>query len=137
MPDTPFEDLPSASLKRQHRLYQASFLLRDYNWDTEDIGFGPDQNLRLDVDPKQAWADLHLRAAPIELNRADRPTLLRVPGIGPKSADRILRARRQGALTQLQHLRALGVPSPQKAAPYILLNGRQPAHQMPLFPFTQ
>ncbi|MCY3993798.1 MAG: radical SAM protein [Caldilineaceae bacterium] len=133
VPDTPFDDLPPASLKRQHRLYQASFLLRDYNWDTEDIGFGDDQNLRLDVDPKQAWADIHLRAAPIELNRADRPTLLRVPGIGPKSADRILRARRQGNLTDLQHLRALGVPSPQKAAPYVLLNGRQPAFQMSLF----
>ena len=134
VPDTPFENLPPASLKRQHRLYQASFLLRDYNWDTEDIGFGADQNLRLDVDPKQAWADLHLRAAPIELNRADRPTLLRVPGIGPKSADRILRARRQASLTDLKDLRVLGVPSPQKAAPYVLLNGRQPSHQMALFP---
>ena len=134
VPDTPFDNLPSASLKRQHRLYQASFLLRDYNWDTEDIGFGPDQNLRLDVDPKQAWADIHLRAAPIELNHADRETLLRVPGIGPKSADRILRGRRQAALTELLHLRALGVPSPQKAAPYVLLNGRQPAHQLSLFP---
>ena len=134
VPDTPFEDLPPASLKRQHRLYQASFLLRDYNWDTEDIGFGADQNLRLDVDPKQAWADLHLRDAPIELNRADRPTLLRVPGIGPKSADRILRARRQASLTDLKDLRVLGVPSPQKAAPYVLLNGRQPSHQMALFP---
>ena len=132
--DTPFENLPPASLKRQHRLYQASFLLRDYNWDTEDIGFGADQNLRLDVDPKQAWADLHLREEPVELNRADRRKLLRVPGIGPKSADRILRARRQGSLTELRDLGALGVPSPQKAAPYVLLNGRQPVHQMSLFP---
>ena len=134
VPDTPFENLPSASQKRGHRLYQASFLLRDYNWETEDIGFGADQNLRLDVDPKQAWADLHLRAAPVELNRADRQTLLRVPGIGPKSADRILHARRQGRLTDLKDLRAVGVPSPQKAAPYVLLNGRPPAHQMALFP---
>ena len=72
--------------------------------------------------------------APVELNRADRPTLLRVPGIGPKSADRILRSRRQGRLTDLKQLRAFGVPSPQKAAPYVLLNGRQPSHQMALFP---
>ncbi len=134
VPDTPFENLPPASSKRQHRLYQASFLLRDYNWETEDIGFGADQNLRLDVDPKQAWADLYLRGAPVELNRADRQTLLRVPGIGPKSADRILRARRQGRLTDLKELRALGMPSPHKAAPYVLLNGRQPTHQMALFP---
>lgn len=134
VPDTPFENLSPVSRKREHRLYQASFLLRDYSWETEDIGFGSDQNLRLDVDPKQAWADLHLRGAPVELNRADRQTLLRVPGIGPKSADRILRARGQGRLTDLKELRALGVPSPQKAAPYVLLNGRQPAHQMVLFP---
>ena len=134
VPDTPFENLPPASAKRQHRLYQASFLLRDYNWETEDIGFGADQNLRLDVDPKQAWADLYLRAAPVELNQADRQTLLRVPGIGPKSADRILRARRLGRLTDLKTLRALGVASPQKAAPYVLLDGRQPAHQLALFP---
>ena len=134
VPDTPFENLPPASAKRQHRLYQASFLLRDYNWETEDIGFGADQNLRLDVDPKQAWADLYLRAAPVELNQADRQTLLRVPGIGPKSADRILRARRLGRLTDLKTLRALGVASPQKAAPYVLLDGRQPVHQLALFP---
>ena len=134
VPDTPFENLPPASAKRQHRLYQASFLLRDYNWETENIGFGADQNLRLDVDPKQAWADLYLRAAPVELNQADRQTLLRVPGIGPKSADRILRARRLGRLTDLKTLRALGVASPQKAAPYVLLDGRQPAHQLALFP---
>ena len=134
VPDTPFENLPPASAKRQHRLYQASFLLRDYNWETEDIGFGADQNLRLDVDPKQAWADLYLRAAPVELNQADRQTLLRVPGIGPKSADRILRARRLGRLTDLKTLRALGVASPQKVAPYVLLDGRQPAHQLALFP---
>ena len=86
------------------------------------------------MDPKQAWADLYLRGAPVELNRADRQTLLRVPGIGPKSADRILRARRQGRLTDLKELRALGMPSPHKAAPYVLLNGRQPTHQMALFP---
>ena len=134
IPDTPFDNLAPASRKRQHRLYQASFLLRDYNWETEDIGFGADQNLRLDVDPKQAWADLHLRGSPVEVNHADRHTLLRVPGIGPKTVERILRARRRGTLTELKDLRALGVPSPKKAAPYVLLNGRQPVHQLPLFP---
>lgn len=132
--DTPFENLPSVSLKRAHRLYQASFLLRDYGWGVEDMGFAADQNLRLDVDPKQAWADLHLREAPVELNQADRQTLLRVPGIGPKSAARILQARQQGRLTALKDLQALGVPSPQKAAPYVLLNGSYPLQQLALFP---
>ncbi len=129
---TPLEDRPRVNPKRAHRLYQASFLLRDYGWSVEDLGFGPDHNLRLDVDPKQAWADLHLREAPVEINTADRALLLRVPGIGPKSADRILQARRQGRITDLAQLRALGVPSPHKAAPYILLDGRRPPHQQPL-----
>jgi predicted DNA-binding helix-hairpin-helix protein len=129
---TPFEERPAVLPKRAHRLYQASFLLRDYNWSTEDLGFEPDQNLRLDVDPKQAWAEINLRQAPIELNRADRETLLRVPGIGPKSADRILVARRQGILSDLAQLAQLGVPSPAKSAPYVLLDGRRPAHQMTL-----
>jgi len=130
--DTPFADRPAVLPKREHRLYQASFLLRDYGWGVEDLGFGTDQNLRLDVDPKQAWADIHLRQAPIEINRADRTTLLRIPGIGPVSADRILAARSRGALADLTHLGQIGVPSPQKTAPYILLNGRRPEHQMAL-----
>ncbi len=130
---TPLEDRPQVPPRRAHRLYQASFLLRDYGWSVEDLGFGPDHNLRLDVDPKQAWADLHLREAPVEINTADREQLLRVPGIGPKSAERILAARRRGRITELAQLRALGVGSPQRAAPYILLDGRRPAHQMSLF----
>ncbi|MFZ1753444.1 MAG: radical SAM protein [Caldilineaceae bacterium] len=130
--DTPFSDRMPVVPKREHRLYQASFLLRDYGWGVEDLGFGADQNLRLDVDPKQAWADIHLRDAPIEINRADRLTLLRIPGIGPVSADRILAARGRGALSALFHLGQIGVPSPQKTAPYILLNGQRPEHQMAL-----
>lgn len=133
VPQTPFDDRPAVPRQRAYRLYQASFLLRDYNWSTEDIGFEPNQNLRLDVDPKQAWADLNLRHAPVDLNHADRETLLRVPGIGPKSADRILVARRQGILTDLSQLAQIGVPSPSKAAPYVLLDGRRPLHQMGLF----
>jgi predicted DNA-binding helix-hairpin-helix protein len=130
---TPFDDRPAVPPQRAYRLYQASFLLRDYNWSTEDLGFEPDQNLRLDVDPKQAWADLNLRHTPVDLNQADRETLLRVPGIGPKSADRILVARRQGLFTDLSQLAQIGVPSPAKAAPYVLLDGRRPLHQMGLF----
>lgn len=129
---TPFEDRPAVVARRAHRLYQASFLFRDYGWSVEDLGFEPDQNLRLDVDPKQAWADLNLRDDPVEINQADRETLLRVPGIGPKSADRILAARRQGLMTDLAQLAQVGVPSPARSAPYILLDGRRPRHQMAL-----
>jgi predicted DNA-binding helix-hairpin-helix protein len=130
---TPFEELPPSDRKREFRLYQASFLLRDYGWDVEEMPFQADANLRLDMDPKLAWAKEHLAGAPVEINRAGRRQLLRVPGIGPKLADAILRARRRGVLTELAHLRAIGVRDLQKASPFILLNGRRPAQQLALF----
>jgi predicted DNA-binding helix-hairpin-helix protein len=130
--DTPLENHAPENPWREHRLYQASFLLRDYGFDLEDLPFTPDRRLPLDVDPKLGWADLNLRHQPIELNRADRPALLRVPGIGPKSADVILSARRQGRLRDLGDLQRLGINA-RRAAPYILLAGRQPAHQPRLF----
>lgn len=131
--DTPFEGLPPTSPVREFRLYQASFLLRDYQWDVEDLPFAGDGNLRLDVDPKRAWADDHLLHAPVDVMRASRGELLRVPGIGPRGAEAILRARRQGRLTDLSHLRAIGVVGVERAAPYILLDGRRPPQQLPLF----
>jgi Predicted DNA-binding protein with the Helix-hairpin-helix motif len=130
---TPFENLPPALPLREHRLYQASFLLRDYGWELEDLPFEADGNLTLATDPKRAWADLHLRHAPVDLMRAERHTLLRVPGIGPKGADAILRARQKGRLTDLAHLRAIGIRAPEQAAPFILLDGRRPPQQLPLF----
>lgn len=130
--DTPFENLSPVLPLREHRLYQSSFLLRDYGWDVEELPFEGDGNLRLDVDPKRAWADLHLLHAPIDLMHADRSALLRVPNIGPKGADAILKARKKGRLTELSHLRALGIHAPEQAAPYILLDGRPP-QQMKLF----
>lgn len=129
---TPFEELPPSDRKREFRLYQASFLLRDYGWDVEELPFQRDANLRLDMDPKLAWAKANLAEAPVELNRADRHQLLRVPGIGPKYADAILRARRRGTLTDLAHLRAIGVRDLQKTSPFILLDGRRPARQLAL-----
>ena len=68
------------------------------------------------------------------MNQADRTDLLRVPGIGPKSAEAIVSARRRHTVTELAHLRALGVRDVQKASPYILLNGRAPVQQMSLLP---
>jgi len=133
VPDTPLESLPPAPAQREHRLYQASFLLRDYGFDVEDLPFGPDGNLPLDADPKLAWARRHLAHSPVEVNRADRETLLRVPGIGPKGAQRLLTARRRGRLRDLGDLRKLGVAA-DKAAPFILLDGRRPARQLSLWP---
>ncbi len=131
--ETPFENLPPAPPLREFRLYQSSFLLRDYGWDVEELPFKGDGNLPLEVDPKRAWADEHLREAPIDVMRATRRELLRVPGIGPKGADRIIQARRKGRLADLEALRAIGIHAPQQAAPYILLDGRRPSQQLRLF----
>jgi len=131
---TPFEELAPTPAQRQHRLYQASFLLRDYGWQFEDLTFQQDANLRLDVDPKQAWADEHLRQRPVEINKADRTALLHIPGIGPKGADAILRGRRQGQIRELAQLRHMGIRDVRRAAPYLLLDGHAPAQQLRLFP---
>jgi predicted DNA-binding helix-hairpin-helix protein len=130
---TPFDQLAAVSPLREFRLYQASFLLRDYGWSVEDLPFQSQANLPLDQDPKRAWADAHLRQAPVEINRAPRSQLLRVPGIGPVAADAIVQARRHSRIYELAHLRALGVRDIDKAAPYILLNGRAPFRQLSLF----
>ncbi len=129
---TPFENLPAVVPLREHRLYQASFLLRDYGWDVEDLNFTQTGNLDLEVDPKRAWADVHLRDAPVEIMTATREQLLRIPGIGPVGADAILKARARGRLNDLSHLRKIGIRAPDQAAPYLLLDGKQPPQQLTL-----
>jgi len=118
---------------REHRLYQASFLLRDYGWKVEDLPFGTEGLLPLNVDPKRHFAEQHLREAPLEIMSASREQLLRVPGIGPQGAAAILRARKEGRITDLSHLRQLRIRAPEQAAPYILLSGEQPLQQLSLF----
>lgn len=131
VPNTPFEDRPAVPLIREHRLYAASFLLRDYHFDLEELPFEGDGNLPLNTDPKLAWARQNLVDTPIELNRADREALLRVPGVGPKGAAKLLNARRQVKLRGLGQLRKLGI-NPGKAAPFILMDGFRPPYQMQL-----
>lgn len=131
--NTPLEGLPPADPWREHRLYQASFLLRDYGFQFEELPFEPNGNLPLQVDPKIAWARDSLSQSPIEVNRAELPELLRIPGVGPRGARSILAARRQNRLRRLEDLRALGVLA-ERAAPYILLNGKRPPRQPSLFP---
>lgn len=131
--DTPFEDRAPINPWRQHRLYQASFLLRDYGFEVEDMPFEGDGLLPLGTDPKLAWARINLGPAPLEINRADRRDLLRIPGIGPKSVQSILNARRMGArLKSLDDLKALGIHA-GRAAPFILLDGKRPPAQLDLF----
>ncbi len=130
---TPFEHTPATSPLREHRLYQASFLLRDYGWSADDLSFMTDGNMPTDIDPKRAWAEQHLRTMPLEVMTAERQQLLRVPGIGPVAAEAIIKARRRGRLHDFSHLCALGIRAPEQAAPYILLDGRKPDLQMRLF----
>jgi predicted DNA-binding helix-hairpin-helix protein len=132
VPDTPMEQYPSENPWREHRLYQAALLLRDYGFTLGDLPFTPESRLPLEVDPKLGWAQAHLHAAPVEIHHADRHELLRVPGIGPKGADAILRARRHGTLRDLGALQRLGVLA-HRAAPFILLNGKAPEQQLRLF----
>jgi predicted DNA-binding helix-hairpin-helix protein len=130
--DTPLENQSPSSPLREHRLYQSSFLLRDYGFTVEELPFDTGGNLSLESDPKLAWAQRNLTHAPVEVNTASRQDLLRVPGIGPKGAERILRERRRGRLCTLTDLRKIGIVT-KRAAPYILLDGRRPSHQLPLF----
>ncbi len=130
--DTPLEDREPTPLLRQHRLYQSSFLLRDYGFDVEELPFGPDGNLPLREDPKTTWARGQLQRQPVEINRAERAELLRVPGIGLRGADRIIRERRRGTLRQLEQLQKMGVRA-EWAAPFVLLDGRRPLKQLGLW----
>jgi predicted DNA-binding helix-hairpin-helix protein len=84
------------------------------------------------VDPKLAWARSHLAERPVEINRAERQELLRIPGIGPKGVASIMKARRQGRLKGTDDLRRIGV-NPERALPFILLDGREPTRQLALF----
>jgi len=131
VPDTPLESHPPTPPQRARRLYQASFLLRDYGFEVEELPFEAGGFLPLESDPKLAWARQNLLEAPLEINRAERAQLLRVPGIGPKGAEAILKARRLSTLRDLSSLRRLGIVV-ERAAPYILLDGKRTPYQQAL-----
>ncbi|MBI5964190.1 MAG: hypothetical protein HY863_11995 [Chloroflexi bacterium] len=130
--DTPLENKPAVDPMREHRLYQASFLLRDYGFDLEDLPFTNYNNLPLNADPKQAWARMYLINRPIEINKAEKQELIRIPGIGLKGAEAILRERKTSRLRDLSNLRKLGIVA-ERAAPFILLDGRKAPYQAELF----
>jgi len=127
--DTPLENVPPGSPVREFRLYEASYLLRDYGFGLEDLPFNREGHLPLDVDPKIAWARQNLVDHPIEINRADKHQLLRVPGIGPKSATSILSKRIKNKLSNPEELAALGI-NIKRAAPFILINGKIAPYQI-------
>ncbi len=129
--NTPLEGLPPTHPMREHRLYQADWLLRFYRFDLEELPFDAGDQLSQEIDPKAAWAQAHPERFPVEVNAAPMPDLLRIPGIGPTSARAIVQARRQGALREIGDLRKLGARA-DRAAPFVTLAGHRPPHQPPL-----
>src|SRR5215212_1303466 len=124
---SPFADAPAEDPTRARRLYQADFMLRDYGFSAAEMPFDDQGLLPRDKTPKQAWAEHHLHE-PIEINRASRATLLKIPGIGPRSADRIIQARRETKLHDMAQLKALGVTIAW-SVPYLLLDGHRAPEQ--------
>jgi len=118
--------LPSQSppLVREHRLYQADWLMRFYGFSTAEITSAESPNLDLNIDPKLAWALRHRDWFPIDLNKAARHRLLRIPGLGVRNIDRLIRMRRVQRI-RLEDLVKLRV-SLTKVRPWILVEGHNP-----------
>lgn len=128
---SPLADTPAEDPLRALRLYQSDFMLRDYGFSFAELPFDEAGLLPRDKSPKQAWAERHL-VEPVEINHASRADLLRIPGIGPRSADRIIQARREARLRDLAQLKALGA-TVAWAARYVLLDGRCAPQQLRLW----
>jgi putative DNA modification/repair radical SAM protein len=120
--DTRLPVRPTSPLRREHRLYQADWLLRYYGFSAHELLDKETPNLEIELDPKTSWALRHLEHFPVEINMADYEVLLRVPGIGVRSAQRIVRARRQGHLG-IDDLAKLGVVM-KRAGYFITARGR-------------
>jgi len=131
VPDTPLDRLPAEDPRREHRLYQADFLLRRYRFSVADLPLDAAGRLPRDVDPKLAWARAHQADFPVEVTRADREALLRVPGFGPKTVEALLRARRTAAPRGEADLRRLGA-NVERARRWITIGGRSAPVQLAL-----
>lgn len=129
-----FSPIPDASralpprappLVREHRLYQADWLMRFYGFAAGEIVDEDEGMLSLDIDPKLAWALRHRDRFPLDVNRASREDLLRVPGFGTKAVDRIIATRRTTSI-RAADLPRLHIPR-NKALPFIVLSDHRPA----------
>ena len=133
-----FSPIPDASpmlpakappLQREHRLYQADWLIRFYGFSPEEIVAGAEDGmLDLALDPKLAWALRNRTRFPVDVNRADRDLLLRVPGLGRRSVERILAARRHRTL-RLDDLRRLAA-SVKKLRPFVVAVDHRPTRDL-------
>jgi predicted DNA-binding helix-hairpin-helix protein len=134
---TPMEGVTATPAMRELRLYQAEHLLRGYGFGFDELVFGAQGNLSLDHDPKTAWALAHPDRFPVELERAPYEKLLRVPGLGPTAAARLVRERRRTVLRGAEDLRRLGADV-YRAGYFVTLKGRRlarvpPPEQLRLF----
>jgi predicted DNA-binding helix-hairpin-helix protein len=128
-----FSPIPDASRKlpliapplvREHRLYQADWLIRFYGFDVSELTTQEQPNLPLNLDPKLAWALRNRENFPVDLNKAPRELMLRVPGLGVRNADRIIGIRRWHSI-RLDDLVRLRIPL-NKAMPFIMVADHTP-----------
>jgi predicted DNA-binding helix-hairpin-helix protein len=128
---TPVAERTPIPFEREHRLYQADFLLRSYGFALDEIHFDETGALPLHTDPKALWAQRHPERFPVEINQAPLAELLRIPGIGPRSARRLLTMRSEQRLRDVAALRAAGAAW-KIASPFVLLDGKPAARQLRL-----
>jgi putative DNA modification/repair radical SAM protein len=121
---SPALPLQAPPLAREHRLYQADWLIRHYDFGVDEIVDADDGMLDLAVDPKLAWALRHRGRFPVDVNTAERELLLRVPGLGKRSVERVLKARRHRRL-RLDDLARLAV-SLRKVRPFVATADHRP-----------
>ena len=115
-------------MMREHRLYQADWLMRFYGFGHEEIVASDGGMLSLEVDPKLAWALAHRERFPVDLNRAPKEMLLRVPGLGLKSVGRVLQARRVRRL-RAADLERMHLPL-AKLLPFVVVADHRPGHAL-------
>ena len=137
---TPLEEHPATPMVREHRLYQVDWLKRVYKFTNDEMRLAYDDNgfLPHDDDPKQAIAVHSLDAYPLDVNLATTEQLLRVPGVGPTSATRILKNRRAHSIDNWRDLQAMGVVR-KRAWPFLRFPGHRPprAKQLKLDLFSE
>jgi predicted DNA-binding helix-hairpin-helix protein len=122
--NTPLEGAPAAPALREHRLYQAAYLLSGYGFTPDEVVYGNAGNLPLSHDPKTAWALHHPECFPVEVSTASYEQLVRVPGIGPFAARRLVAQRGAAVLRSLRDLRSVGVIT-TRAGGFLTLRGKR------------
>lgn len=116
--EQPNQEKPADAFMREHRLYQVDFLFRKYGFAESDIVFEKNGNLSLATDPKEAWAMRNPEVFPVDINRASRFELLRVPGLGPVTVKRILQQRKTARIRRIEDVGKVGLRL-ERASKYV------------------